>query len=67
MTVTTECSPSAEVAGEGLLTALMSGRDGDGEPGIKRPLLLDALMRRRRGREVGIGQPVLAAALPGRH
>jgi hypothetical protein len=43
MTVTTECSPLAEVAGQESLTALMSRRDADGEPGIERPVLAAAL------------------------
>jgi hypothetical protein len=67
MTVTTDHGPLAVVAEEELLTALMSRKEGSGEPIIEHPLLLAALMRRRRDRDEDdepiIEHPLLLAAL----
>src|ERR1700731_5841 len=65
MTVTADYSPLAEMAEEELVSAFIS-RDGDEERGgIEHPLMLAALMqRRRRDRGDGIfDNPMLLAAL----
>ena len=64
-TTTTERAPLNDVAEQGLLTALMAGREDDGEAVIENPLLLAALMRRRREEddEPMIEHPLLLAAL----